>query len=116
MRPLLRLLRSVLVPFAFCAAAPPLLAQAPAIMRYNTVMESRYLLERCGELTADRRAWLRKYADLAKQPLDWSDDQWAAHDAALAQDLAQLYPTVPKVRCEELVRAINQEMKNPPAK
>lgn len=84
-------------------------------MRYNTVVESTYVLERCGELTPARQAWLKKLTDIAKRPLDWSDAQWAAHDAALAGDLGRLYPSVAKVRCEELVRNINQEMKNPPA-
>ncbi len=115
MKPHTSVIRSLGFLLGLAASVAPALAEAPALMRYNTVMESRYLLDRCGELTPERRAWLRKYADLAKQPLAWSDDQWAAHDAALAQDLARLYPGVPKVRCDELVRNIDQEMKNPPA-
>jgi hypothetical protein len=116
MNPILRRIRHVAALLVCCAAAAPAFAKAPpAIMRYNTVAESTYLLDRCGELTPERRAWLRKLANIAKRPLRWSDRQRAAHDAALARDFARLYPSVPKVRCDELVRSIDQEMQNPPA-
>jgi hypothetical protein len=97
------------------ALAVPVAAQFSPLMRYNTVAESMYVLDRCGELTVERRAWLRKLSDLAKGPLDWTADQWAAHDAALAKDLERLYPSVPKERCAELTRSVDQERRNAPA-
>jgi len=101
---------------ALAALALPAVAWGQPLMRYNAVVESSYLLDRCGELTPARRAWLEKLTRLAQRSLDYSAEQWAAHDAALAADLARLYPSVPKERCEELVRNIDQEMADAQAK
>jgi hypothetical protein len=94
----------------------PAVAGAQPLMRYNAVVESTYLLDRCGELTPARRAYLEKLKRLAQRSLDYTPEQWAAQDAALAGDLPRLNPSVPKERCEELVSSIDQEMRGAQAK
>lgn len=110
-------LRAVRLPLTLLLAVigAPAAAQSSPLMRYNTIVESTFLLERCRELTPERRTYVRRLTEIAKRPLEWTPDQWAAHDAALAKDLERLYPSVPKVRCAELVRNLDQEMKNAPS-
>ena len=110
-------------PTAFLLAAfrslPVLVASvfAPAhaqfslnLMRYNNIAETTYEL-RCGELTAERRAWLRHLLDHAMRPIDWTAAQWAEHDAGLTRDFEHRLASVEKVRCAELSASIDQERK-----
>jgi hypothetical protein len=107
-------IKHVVFLLSLAAVVTPAVAQTPALMRYNTAVESRFLLERCGVLTPERNAWVRRQIDSAKRPLDWmTPDQWSAHDAGLAKELERLYPSVPKERCAELVQNLELEMKNP---
>ena len=93
---------------ALCAAGS---AQVAPIKRYNTASESLYLLQRCGELSDDRRAWLQRQRDDVKRNLDWTPGQWAAHETALKTEFEQQYPAVPREKCSELARATDNESK-----
>ena len=86
-------------------------AQVTPIKRYNTASETMDLLQRCGELNADRRAWLQRLREDARRTLDWTAGQWAAHDAALKVEFDQRYPEVTKDKCSELTRATDNERK-----
>src|SRR4029453_9703689 len=86
-------------------------AQLTPIKRYNSTSESMYLLQRCGELNADRRAWLQRLRDEARRTLEWTPGQGAAHDAALKAEFDQRYPAVTKEKCDELARATDNERK-----
>ena len=86
-------------------------AQVTPIKRYNTASESLYLLQRCGELNNDRRAWLQRLREEARRTLDWTAGQWAAHDAALKVEFDQQYTEVTKDKCSELARATDNERK-----
>lgn len=86
-------------------------AQVAPIKRYNTASESLYLLQRCGELTDDRRAWLQRVRDEVKRTLDWTPGQWAAHETALKTEFDQQYPALPREKCSELARATDNERK-----
>ena len=93
---------------AFCTVVT---AQVTPIKRYNTASETMDLLQRCGELNADRRAWLQRLREDARRTLDWTAGQWAAHDAALKVEFDQRYPEVTKDKCSELTRATDNERK-----
>ena len=93
---------------AICTAG---IAQVAPIKRYNTASESLYLLQRCGELTDDRRVWLQRQRDDVKRNLDWTHGQWAAHETALKTEFEQQYPAVPREKCSELARATDNERK-----
>jgi len=80
-------------------------------MRYNNIAETTYELHRCGELTAERRAWLRHVLDHAMRPIDWTAAQWAEHDAGLTRDFERRHKSVEKARCAELSVSIDQERK-----
>ena len=86
-------------------------AQVTPIKRYNTASESLYLLQRCGELNDDRRAWLQRLREEARRTLDWTAGQWAAHEAALKSEFDQQYTEVTKDKCSELARATDNERK-----
>ena len=101
---------------ALAALTLPGFAASQPLMRYNAIIETTFLLDRCGVLTPERRAYLEKEARLARQPLDFTKEQWAAQDSALARDLPRLNPAVSKERCEELVSSIDQEMQTAPKK
>ena len=113
MRPstfVLAALRSLLVLLAFVCA--PVHAQFSLnLMRYNNIAETTYELHRCGELTAERRAWLRHVLDHAMRPIDWTAAQWAEHDAGLTRDFERRHKSVEKARCAELSVSIDQERK-----
>ena len=87
-------------------------AQVTPIKRYNTASETTYMLQRCGELNGDRRAWLQRLREEARRTLDWTAGQWTAHDAALKAEFDQRYPTITKDRCSELARATDNERKS----
>ena len=87
-------------------------AQVTPIKRYNTASETLYLLQRCGELNDDRRAWLQRLRDEARRTLDWTAGQWAAHDAALKAEFDQQYAEVTKDKCSELARGTDNEKKS----
>lgn len=97
--------------FAAFVCVPAHAQFSPNLMRYNNIAETTYLLHRCGELTAERRAWLRHLLDHAMRPLDWTAAQWAEHDAGLTRDFESRYATVEKVRCAEITSSIDQERK-----
>jgi len=81
------------------------------LKRYNSIAETTYELHRCGELTAERRAWLRHVLDHAMRPIDWTAAQWAEHDAGLTRDFERRHASVEKVRCAELSASIDLERK-----
>jgi hypothetical protein len=85
--------------------------QMTPIRRYNTISESIYLLQRCGELNQDRRTWLQGLRDQAKKQVEWSPSQWAEHDAALKTDFDQHHAAVPKEKCVELATTTDHERK-----
>lgn len=93
---------------ALCTAGS---AQVTPIKRYNTASEAMYLLQRCGELSDDRRAWLQRLREEAKRTLDWTPGQWAAHETALKTEFDQQYPAVTREKCSELARATDNERK-----
>ncbi|HZO04699.1 MAG TPA: hypothetical protein VFB93_26210 [Burkholderiales bacterium] len=78
-------------------------------MRYNGVAENIYLLERCGELNAERRAWLENVRGHAIRATGWTPAEVAAQDEALQREFRDRYPTIPKERCEPLARATDIE-------
>jgi hypothetical protein len=82
----------------------------PPIMRYNGVAENMYLLERCGALTTERRAWLNNVRGHAMRAAGWSAAQAAAHDQVLDREFEQRYVTmIPKERCDALARTTDHE-------
>ena len=81
----------------------------PPVMRYNGVAENIYLLERCGALTADRRAWLENVRGHALRATGWSSAEAAAHDRVLKQEYDQRYTAVAKERCDQLARTTDHE-------
>ena len=93
---------------ALCTAGT---AQVAPIKRYNTASESLYLLQRCGELNDDRRAWLQRVREDVKRTLDWTPGQWAAHETALKTEFEQQYPAITREKCTELARATDNERK-----
>ena len=81
----------------------------PPVLRYNSVSETTFLLERCGELTSERRDWLDNVRGHAVRAMEWSEAQLATHDADLQREFRDRYPSVDKARCEELARNIDIE-------
>ena len=102
-------LRNPFVAGYLLALCTPTFAQVTPIMRYNTVSESMYLLQRCGELNEARRAWLQRMREHSMRILDRNAAQWAAHDAALKAEFDQRHPVVAKERCSELSRSTDHE-------
>ncbi|HZM33085.1 MAG TPA: hypothetical protein VFC18_01205 [Burkholderiales bacterium] len=105
MRAALGCLCLVLVSWAAMGQVKPV----PPAMRYNVVSEMTFLLERCGELTSERRAWLDNVRGHAARAMQWDEAKLAMHDAELAAEFRIRYPSVEKVRCEELARNIDHE-------
>lgn len=103
--------RTLVLAALLLALCPLATAQVAPIKRYNTASESLYLLQRCGELTDDRRAWLQRVRDEVKRTLDWTPGQWAAHETALKAEFDQQYPALPREKCTELARATDNERK-----
>lgn len=83
----------------------------PPVLRYNSVSEAMFLLERCGALTSERRDWLDNVRGHAARALalEWSEAQLATHDAELQREFGGRYPSVEKWRCDELVRNLDNE-------
>ena len=76
----------------------------PPVLRYNSVSETMFLLERCGALTSERRDWLDNVRGHAVRAMEWSEAELATHDADLQREFRDRYPSVDKARCEELAR------------
>ena len=81
------------------------------VVRYNSVAESMYLLQRCGALTSERRAWIENVREHAIRANGWDAVQLATHDKVLKAELDQRYTTVPKERCDQLAQATDLEIK-----
>jgi len=81
----------------------------PPVLRYNSVSEAMFLLERCGALTSERRDWLDNVRGHAARAMEWSEAELATHDADLQREFRDRYPSVDKARCEELARNIDNE-------
>jgi len=104
-----------LVGILYAASLIPVSAQmAPWLRRYTTAAESGYLLERCGELTEPRRAWLQHARENEIRQSGWSAAQLVAYDAAVKRDFDKIYPTVAKERCAEVSKGIDIEVKASP--
>jgi hypothetical protein len=84
----------------------------PPTRMYDHVAQSTYLLDQCGELTPARKEWLLHLLGHAKKRTDWSDAQWAEHDALITADLVRRYPRPPsKEQCLEFGKLIDAERK-----
>jgi hypothetical protein len=81
----------------------------PPILRYNTAAEWMYLLETCGALTPERRAWLENVRGHAALATEWDKARLSEHDAELRREFSARYPSVPRERCEELARNLDNE-------
>lgn len=82
----------------------------PPVMRYNGVAENMYQLERCGALTAERRAWLDNVRGHAMRAAGWGPAQAAAHDQVLKKEFDQRYAAgIAKERCDQLARTADHE-------
>jgi hypothetical protein len=80
------------------------------VNRYNGVSENIYLLERCGGLTAERRAWLDNVRRHTMRAAGWDGGQAAAHDVVLKREFEQRYVVmISKERCEALARTTDHE-------
>jgi hypothetical protein len=81
----------------------------PPVLRYNSVSEAMFLLERCGALTSERRDWLDNVRGHAARAMEWREAELATHDADLQREFSDRYRSVDKARCEELARNIDNE-------
>lgn len=82
----------------------------PPIMRYNGVAENMYMLDRCGALTAERRAWLDNVRGHAMRAAGWDAAKAAAHDQLLKSEFEQRYASgIAKERCDQLARTTDHE-------
>jgi hypothetical protein len=81
----------------------------PPVLRYNSVSETMFLLERCGSLTSERRDWLDNVRGHAARAMEWSEAELATHDADLQREFGDRYRSVDRARCEELARNIDNE-------
>lgn len=82
----------------------------PPVMRYNGVAESMYILERCGAMTPERRAWLNNVRGHAMRSAGWNADDAAALDKLLKVEFEQRYAAgIAKERCDQLARATDHE-------
>jgi hypothetical protein len=81
----------------------------PPVVRYNAIAESIYMLERCGMLTAERRAWTANVRENAMLANGWDAAKAAAHDQILKAEFAKRYVEIPKERCDQLARGTDLE-------
>jgi hypothetical protein len=82
----------------------------PPVMRYNGVAENMYILDRCGGLTGERRAWLDNVRGHAMRAAGWDAAEAAAHDQLLRSEFEPRYAAgIPKERCDRLARATDHE-------
>ena len=100
---------AVLSSLLFLAPGLAMSQGVPPVVRYNAIAESIYMLERCGAMTSERRAWTTNVRENAMRANGWDAGKAAEQDAILKPELARRHAEITRERCDKLAHGTDLE-------